>query len=253
MTRIMAITAHPQDLFERCGGTVANHLELGAEAMFVSLTTGVVTHAFDIFPATGEDKLKDADKVKEMKRQELERAAEVLGVQEWRMLDFPESPMMFGLDEYVAVVNLIREFRPDVVLCPHQVEFGRHDHMDAGRFAVAAVDYVRAEGFPSALAPHTVPNLFMFYYQNFSSDQHMGATRHGPDVIVDITSVIDKKVAAMLEFSTTQTKKGEDRDEKIKRFMASIDGGVGYMHGLGYAEQFVRLEPHRGPYLPLAE
>ena len=61
--------------------------------MFVSLTTDVVTHAFNVFPATGEDKLKDIDKVKEMKRQELSRACKVLGVQSWKLLDFPEGAL----------------------------------------------------------------------------------------------------------------------------------------------------------------
>jgi LmbE family N-acetylglucosaminyl deacetylase len=53
--RILVIAAHPQDPFERAGGTVAKHLERGDEARFLSLTTGVVTHAFGIFPATGTD------------------------------------------------------------------------------------------------------------------------------------------------------------------------------------------------------
>ena len=253
MTRIMAIAAHPQDLFERCGGTVAKHLERGDEAMFVTLTTGVVTHAFGMFPPTGDDKLRDVEKVKEMKRQELERASKTLGVQEWRMLDFPESPMLFGMEEYVTVVNLLREFRPDVVLCPHSVEFGRHDHMDAGRFAVACVDYVRAEGFPSPLEPHTVPNVFMFYYPDFRSDQLMASPRQAPSVVVDITSVIQVKRAAMEEFGTTQTRPGQNRDALLDRFMERVDGGVGYLHGIGYAEQFVRLNPERVQFLPLAE
>jgi LmbE family N-acetylglucosaminyl deacetylase len=118
MTKLMAITAHPQDLVERTGGTFAKHIERGDEVMWVSLTTGVVTHAFNTFPATGDDKLKDIDKVKEMKRQKLSRACKVLGVQSWKLLDFPENPMLSGFDEYSTVIELIREFRPDVVLCP---------------------------------------------------------------------------------------------------------------------------------------
>ena len=65
MARLMAITAHPQDLAERTGGTAAKHIERGDEVMWVSLTTGVVTHAFNTFPATGEDKLKDIERIKD--------------------------------------------------------------------------------------------------------------------------------------------------------------------------------------------
>ncbi len=253
MARIMVIAAHPQDPFERAGGTVAKHLERGDEAMFVSLTSGVVTHAFDIFPPTGKDKLRDIEKTKDMKRLEFERACGALGLTDWRILDFPESPMLLGLDEYVTVVNLIREFRPDVVLCHHPVEVGRQDHMDAGRFAVAAVDYARAEGFPSPLAPHTVPNLFMFYYMDFRADQLMGAARHAPGVIVDISSVVEKKREARSHFDTTQTKKDEDREAKMALFQERVEGAAGFMHGFRYAEQFVRWNPERVQYLPLAD
>lgn len=250
--KIMVVGAHPLDPFERAGGTTAKHLARGDQAMFVSLTTGVVTHAFGFFPPTGEDKLKDIEKVKDMKRAEFERAAKVLGLTAWRILDFPESPMIVGLPEYITMVNLLREFRPDVVLCAHPTEVGRQDHMDSGRFVVAAVDYCRAEGFPSPLAPHTVPHLFMFYYQDYRTEQLTGSPRHAPDVIVDITDVFDKKVAALLEFGTTQAKK---RDEDYRRewrvAFERLDGGIGFFHGMGYAEQFVRFNPQRVPYLPV--
>ena len=251
MTRIMVIVGHPQDPFERSAGTVAKHLARGDEAMFLSLTTGVVTHAFNVFPPTGEDKLKDIEQVKQSKLDEFDRAARVLGITSGEVLDFPESPMLVGMDEYVAVVDRIRDFRPDVVLCPHPVEVGRQDHMDAGRFAVACVDYVRADGFPSPLAPITVPHVFMFYYPGFNADQLMGTARHQPDVVVDITDVIDRKRAAMAEFEGTQAKAEEDYGAKTDSLLEHVDGHAGYMNGIAYAEQFTRLNRPVHQYLPI--
>ena len=41
------------------------------------------------------------------------------------VLDFPESPMLLGMEHYVAVVDRIRDLpAPNVVLCPHPVEVG---------------------------------------------------------------------------------------------------------------------------------
>jgi len=251
--RLMVIVAHPQDPFERAGGTVAKHLARGDQASMVSLTTGAVTHAFNIFPPTGDDKLRDMDKVKQAKQEEFEEAARILGLTHWKIFDFPESPMVFGLAEYVALVNVIREFRPNVVLCPHPTEFGRQDHMDTGRYAVAAVDYARADGFPSPLAPHTVADLFMFYYEDFRSEQFMGVPRHSPEIAVDITDVLDKKKAAMAVFEGTQRKAGEDYGAKLDRFFQSVDGGMGYMLGMGYIERFSRLNPEKVKYLPLSD
>ena len=250
--RIMVIAAHPQDPFERGGGTVAKHLDRGDEARFVSLTTGVVTHAFGVFPATGDDKLREIDRIKALKRGEFEEAAALIGVSS-RLFDFLESPLTVGLAEYIAVVNEIREFRPGAVLCPHPTEFGRFDHMDAGRFAVAAVDYARADGFPSPLAPHLVRDVFTFYYEEYRTDQFMGAARHGPDVVVDITAVVDRKRAAMAIFGRTQAKPGEDYTKKLDRFFASVDGASGYAAGTGYVERFNHLNPGPVAYLPTGE
>ena len=249
--RIMVIGAHPADPFERAGGTVAKHLARGDGAMMVALTSGAVTHAFTSFPATGKDKLRDFDAVVESKHEEFGRAAQALGIEEWRVLDFPESPLVIDRDSYIAMVDLIREYRPQVVICQHPVEVGRQDHMDAGRFAIAAVDYARAEGFPSELAPHTVPHLFMSYYQDFPSEQLMGGPRHAPEVVVDTSSVIDVKREAMLQFGVTQTKQDEDYRHKLDIFFERVDGAAGYIHGFNYAERFTRWHPERVQYLPL--
>lgn len=249
--KIMVFAAHPQDPFERTGGTVAKHLARGDEVMFVSLTCGVVTHAFNVFPATGADKLKDVEKVKDSKRQEFEQAAQVLGLTKWQVLDFPESPMLLGMEEYVTLVDLIREFQPDAVMTHHPVEVGRQDHMDCGRYVVAAVDYARADGFPSALAPHVVPNLFLFYYPDFRSEQLMATPRKEAEVVVDITDVLDKKRAAMAVFAGTQTQQ-QAYEEKLDTFFERVDGAAGFMHGFTYAEKFVRWYPERVQHLPLA-
>jgi LmbE family N-acetylglucosaminyl deacetylase len=249
--RIMVIAAHPQDPFERAGGTVARHLDRGDEARFISLTTGVVTHAFGLFPATGDDKLKDVERVKDLKRGEFEEAARIIGVTSGHVYDFAESPLATGPDEYVAIVNDIRAFRPDAVLCPHPTEYGRFDHMDAGRFAVAAVDYARADGFPSALAPVAVRDIFTFYYLDARTDQFLGTARHTPDVIVDITPVVDRKRAAMTVFGRTQAKPGEDYAKKMDRFFASVDGASGYAAGTGYVEEFNHLNPRPSAHLPV--
>jgi LmbE family N-acetylglucosaminyl deacetylase len=249
--RILAVGAHPADPVERAGGTLAKHAARGDDTMTLSHTTGIVTHAFNIFPATGDDKLAARDEVAARKRDEAHEAARLLGVATSEVLDWPESPMLFELSHYVTMVEILRDFRPDVLLCPHPVEVGRHDHMDSGRFTIAAMDYSRADGFPSPLAPWTVPQLYMYYYEDFRTNQLMGAARQAAEVVVDISAVIDRKRAAMLVFGGTQTKKGEDYPARLDRFFASGDASVGYNNGFDYAERFNRWHPQRVQYLSL--
>jgi len=79
--RSMAVAAHPLDPAARAGGTVAQHMERGYEAMLVSLTAGAVTHAFGFFPPIGEVKLKDMERVKAVKWPELERSSSCVSTQ----------------------------------------------------------------------------------------------------------------------------------------------------------------------------
>lgn len=249
--RILAVGAHPADPVERAGGTLAKHVARGDDAMLVAQTTGTVTHAFDLFPATGLEKLAIKPELDERKREELRDAAAALGVQNQVVLNFPESPMLFDLSRYIEMVEILRDYRPDVLLTPHPLEVGRHDHMDSGRFTIAAMDYCRAEGFPSPLAPYTVPRLFMYYYEDYRTGQLMGGARHSAEVVVDISDVIERKRQAMLVFGRTQARRNEDYPARMDRFFASGDGSVGYNNGFAYGERFNRWHPQRVPYLPI--
>lgn len=231
---------------------MAKHVQRGDDARLLSLTTGVVSHAFGIFPATGADKLRDVERVKGTKRREFEADAAAIGASRSRLLDLPESPLIVGAEGYHAIVDEIRDHRPDVVLCPHPAEFGSFDHMDAGRVAIAAIDYARSDGYPSALGPWLVGDVFTFYYENHRSGQFLGAPRQAPDVVVDITTVVDRKRAAMAAFAGTQAKPGEDYGAKLDRFFASVDGALGYAAGTGYVERFSHELCHKRIRLHLA-
>lgn len=201
--RIVVIGAHPADPFERAGGTMVNHLRAGDDVFVVSLTTGVVTHAFGIFPATGEDKLADIERVKSEKRQEFERAAERLGATGSTIFDFAESPLAMRPEECAALVHLIREIRPNVVLCAHPVEVGRFDHMDSGTLALRSIDYARADGYPDPMKPHGVAHVLFFHYDNYQSEQWMGSARRSADVIVDTSEAHETKLELMSMFGST--------------------------------------------------
>jgi hypothetical protein len=64
--------------------------------------------------------------------------------------------------------------------------------------------------------------------------------------------VIETKKEAQMSFSKTQVRAGVDAQKLRKLFADSVDGNAGYTHGFGYAEQFVRLNVEKGPYLPLS-
>lgn len=80
MSKLLVIAGHPQDLFERCGGTTLKHIERGDEVMFVRLTNGVATHAFGVFEPEGDDKPDNFDEIVAFNRQEVDEACELLGV-----------------------------------------------------------------------------------------------------------------------------------------------------------------------------
>ena len=74
----------------------------------------------------GKVMVRTTEKIKAAKRAEFERGARALGVSEWKIFDFNESPLIVGLPEYIQLVNVIREFLiPETVadIVPADVDF----------------------------------------------------------------------------------------------------------------------------------
>jgi mycothiol S-conjugate amidase len=175
----MAVHAHPDDESSKGAATMARYVDQGHEVLVVTLTGGergdILNPAMDL-PGV-------LDRMPEVRREEMARAAAVLGVrQHW--LGFvdsglpegdPAPPLPAGCFALVpleasteALVRVVREFRPHVMTTyDERGGYPHPDHIRCHEVSVAAFDAAgSADLFPDAGAPWEP--LKLYYDRGFS-------------------------------------------------------------------------------------
>jgi mycothiol S-conjugate amidase len=192
----MAVHAHPDDESSKGAATMARYADEGARVLVASLTGGergdILNPAMDLPEVHG--------RIHEIRRDEMARAAEILGV-EHAWLGFEDSGLPEGdplpplpegcfalvpLEESTgALVKLIREFKPHVMTTYD--ETGGYPHPDHIRCHQVSVAAYEAAGdyrlFPDAGEPWNVSKL---YYNHGFLRQRMQVlqdefTKHGQE------------------------------------------------------------------------
>ena len=100
--------------------------------------------------------------------------------------------MIFGFDEYKTIIELMRSFRPDIVITQHPLEYGRFDHMDAGEFAIRCVegrhgrvrvhDSPRPSPGPARTSP-TSPKMDIFMASIDGAVGYVSGTGYGEQLV----------------------------------------------------------------------
>jgi N-acetylglucosamine malate deacetylase 1 len=244
--RIMAIGAHPPDVISRAGGTLARHARRGDVAIAVSLTDGV-RHLNKALAAHRRIDDEAIANVARTKHAEMEEACQILGVRHLRYLGLRESPLATDMAALRAVSDVIREFRPDVLLTHHPEETylsGHIDHGAAGDLVLRAYMLAMELGFESQYLPWSVNRVLLFDAAGSPMEgpgiAHMGR----PTVWVDISDVIDGKRGAILAMGKTMGYTPASVEASITRTQ-----GREQLAGVDYAEGFCELHTPVVDYL----
>src|SRR5262245_1163339 len=115
---LLAIAAHRDDVELTCGGTLIKAADQGYRTAILDLTAGEMGSRGSA----------------ELRAEEAERAAEIMGVSERRNGGLPDARLQNDDASRILVAEAIRYFAPQVVLLPFPV--GRHpDHRIASELA----------------------------------------------------------------------------------------------------------------------
>ncbi len=226
----MVIGAHAADFVWRSGGAIARCTANGGTARVVALSYGERGESGELWKAPDQT----LENVKAIRHGEAERAAAHLGA-DFVALDLGDYPLQIDTAALLRVADVIREFAPDVLITHTDTDPFNPDHP----VAYAAVDRARSlaagAGVPSAFGTITPPALFLF-------EPHQPELCHfTPTTFVDITAVIDQKVAAMAEMQaqaylqTYYRERADHRGNHARR--ASGDQAI------RQAEAFQRMTP----------
>lgn len=165
MVDILAFGAHPDDIEFGCGGILAKAAAQGHKVVIVDLTSG--------------DKATNGTPA--LRRQEGTAAAAVIGA-ERVYLDFRDCEVFDTYEGRLALVRVIRQHRPRLVLAPMwQGTLNHPDHLACGLMARYACRYARFGNILPELPPHR-PDGILHYLP------HEGVVA---DFLVDVSAYVE--------------------------------------------------------------
>ncbi len=194
--RLMAVHAHPDDESSKGAATMARYVREGIDVMVCTMTGGERGDVLN--PAMDRPEVK-ADMAR-IRREEMARAREILGVQQ-RFMGFvdsglpegdPKPPLPDGsfalvpLAEAAApLVKAVREFRPHVILTYDENGGYPHpDHIKTHQVTVAAFEAAAdPDRYPEAGEPWQPLKLYYFvsFHQAKYVALHEEMLRRGQD------------------------------------------------------------------------
>jgi bacillithiol biosynthesis deacetylase BshB1 len=218
---VLAIGSHPDDVELGCGGTLALLASQGRQVGIVHLTRGE----------------RGTRGTPEQRREEAERAAAALGAAELAFLDCGDGALRAGEAEEDALIEILRRFRPDLVLGPTPRD--RHpDHARAHELVAAACFYAGLANRGPGGPPHRPAAVFS-YMQHDPFD---------PVFIVDVTAAWERKMESLAAYRSQLFQPGQTEDDgqpqtKVasREFRLAIEGRArhfGLMIGAELGEPF---------------
>ena len=230
MTRMLVIGAHSADFVWRSGGAVAVNTDNGGAAKVIALSYGERGESGELWKQEGQT----VENVKQVRHGEAERAAGALGA-EFECLDLGDYPLEIDTDALNLIADKIREFAPDVLITHTDTDPFNPDHPVAYAAVSRARSLAAGAGVASAFGTVTPPALFLFEPHQPELCNFM------PTTFVDITAVMDKKIAAMAEMKaqkylqTYYTERADHRGNHARRASGNAD--------IRQAEAFQRVIP----------
>ncbi|MFA6111680.1 MAG: PIG-L deacetylase family protein [Candidatus Latescibacterota bacterium] len=255
--RLVCIGAHPADVFDQSGGTMAHHAARGDYVACISLTHGARIHDAVIsdamyhraeVPAAPELKQLIDDR-SDAKSREVMAACRILGIEEVYFLGVDDGILLIERDIIRRLAGLLRQLRPDVVLTHYPLEGDGlvRSHAVAGQIVLHALQYAASVDPGDRNPPHRAAQVFFFGQGAATVRAGLWDARGGytNDVFVDITDVIDKKFAAM-ECLVSQGYAGAYNRKRTETSDGAFSGGT-----VAYGEGFIRMNAEVHYYLPL--
>ena len=218
---ILAFGAHPDDVEIGMGGALAKYAEQGKTIMICDLTKAEMSSNGTV----------------PLRIEEAQRAAEILGV-ERMALDLPDRGL-YMKEEYIKeIVAVIRQMKPALVFAPY-VEDRHPDHGNCARLVEEAVFSagVRKYMGETGLEAHRVKNMYYYMINGF----------HKPDFVIDISSVLDKKLDSLRAYRSQFEKTDAAVDTPlVNGYIETVEARermFGKEVGVPYAEGFMSKKP----------
>ena len=232
----LVISAHAADFVWRCGGAIALHSEKGYAVTVVCLSYGERGESAKLWTQEG----MTLERVKSSRRAEAENAASVLGVADIKFFDLGDYPLIVEREGMLRLVNEIREVQPKFMLSHSKWDPYNTDHMRATSVAIEARMIAQAWGHNPGEKVLGAPQLYLF--EPHQTEQ----MEWKPDVLLDISSVWERKKAAIGCMEGQEhlwnfyTNVAENRGNHFRRNSGGQAGGRKSTHAEGFQSVYPR-------------
>lgn len=226
--KVMVFFAHPDDGEFMAGGTIARWASEGKEIVLCVVTNG--SHG------SNDPSVKREDLIA-AREQEQQAAAKITGVKDIVFLGYEDCHVADSHDLRRDMIREMRRLKPDVVIGPDPTTFffaqryiNHPDHRYVGQALCAAlspgvttVPIYRSELYDKGFEPHEVKAALF-------------AMSPDPDLYIDITDSIEKKIEAIMAHFSQAPEFRADLSERMKEWAAQAAASSG--HDYKYAESF---------------
>ena len=177
---ILAFGAHPDDVELGCGGTLAKEVANGKKVGIVDLTRGELGTR-----GTAETRFEEAT-----------NAAKILGITTRHNLGFLDGFFTNDKSHQLEVIKIIRRYQPEIVIC-NAID---DRHIDHGKGSKLVSDACFLSGLLKVETKHEgeIQNPWrpkvVYHYIQWKDIE--------PDIAVDITGFMDKKMESVLAYKT---------------------------------------------------
>lgn len=209
---LLTVHAHPDDESSKGAGSVARYSAEGVQTVLVCCTGGEEGDILN--PAMDRPEVRE--RLSEIRMEELEQAAKIIGYDEVVLLGYRDSGMpgseansrtgsfaAVPLDEAVGrLVAEVRRFRPQVMVTypENQEEYPHPDHLRVHEISVAAFDAAGdPDRYPEAGPPHQPLKL---YYTTWPRRRMLAM--HEKFVELGLESPFDDRWLARMARDTTE-------------------------------------------------
>ncbi|MCB0400128.1 MAG: bacillithiol biosynthesis deacetylase BshB1 [Winogradskyella sp.] len=179
---ILAIGAHPDDVELGCGATIAKEVANGKKVGIIDLTRGELG-------TRGTAQTRD---------EESNEAAKILNVAMRTNMDFADGFFINDKEHQIELIKEIRKYRPEIVLC-NAVD---DRHIDHAKGSKLVSDACFLSGLIKIDTKHDDEDDWQEPWRPKVVYHYIQWKDLEPDIVVDVTGFIDKKMEAVLAYKT---------------------------------------------------
>lgn len=220
--KVLVLAPHMDDEVAGCGGTLRIHLLSGAQLSVIYMTDGRKGNPDLYQECLTEKAIAEAEEILiDERRNEAERAAKIIGIQDQIFFDAPDGELDTSVGIVQRLKKILQEKQPTIIYLPSLMEL-HQDHWATNRIFY---DIIRGLSFSKGWMP---------VFRGYEVWTPLFANR-----IVNISKVCDIKKKAFEQYKSQNA-----RIDYVKALLGlNAYRSIFHLRGKGYAEAFFETTP----------